>query len=109
MSANSSMGRPVIFSSEAEEQLLHLYRYIAEASFPSRAERYVDALLSHCEKLKTFPHRGVRRDDIRPGVRVTHYRKRTAIAFVVQPDRIEVLGIFHGGRDYASLLRERNN
>lgn len=46
--------------------------------------------------------RGTRRDDIRPGVRVTHYRKRTVIAFEADADPVLVLGIFHGGQDYES-------
>jgi toxin ParE1/3/4 len=103
------MHRPVVFSPQAQDQLLDLYHYIAEASFPSRAARYVDALVDHCERLETFPQRGIVYDDIRPGLRVTHYRRRTAIAFVVQSDRIEIIAIFHGGRNYASLLQEHED
>jgi plasmid stabilization system protein ParE len=103
------MDRFVVFSPQAQEQLLNLYRYIAEASFPSRAKRYVEALVDHCERLETFPHQGITCDHIRPGLRVTHYRKRTTIAFVVQPDRVEIIGIFHGGRDYAALLRDHED
>jgi plasmid stabilization system protein ParE len=100
------MPQRVIFAPEAEQQLLDLYRYIAAAASPETAVRYTDALLSHCEKLTTFPERGTRRDDIRPGIRVTNYRRRTSIAFTVQPDRVEILGFFHAGRDYAKFLQE---
>jgi toxin ParE1/3/4 len=96
----------VIFSRRALEQILELERYIAETSYPSRAERFIDGLVDCCEQLSSFPHRGIVRNDIRPGLRVTNYRKRTAIAFVVQGDSVEILGIFHGGRDYAALLRQ---
>ena len=37
---------------------------------------------------------------------MTHFRGRTVIAFAVQPTRIEVLGLFHGGRSYAEVLHE---
>ena len=94
----------VAFTPEAEDQILELYRYIATAASPEVAARYVDALVSHCEHLETFPHRGTRRDDILPGLRLTHFRRRTNIAFIVQPDRVEILGIFHGGRDYAAFF-----
>lgn len=100
------MRRRVIFTPEAEQQLLALYRYIAAAASPEIAARYTDALISHCEKLDTFPERGTLRDDIRRGVRITHYRRRTTIAFTVQPDRVEILGFFHAGRDYTKLLEQ---
>lgn len=98
--------RRVVFAPEAEQQLLDLYRYIAAAASPETAARYTEALISHCEKLVTLPERGTRRDEIRRGLRITHYRKRTSIAFTVRPDRIEILGVFHAGRDYTKLLQE---
>jgi plasmid stabilization system protein ParE len=97
----------VIFSSRARQQLLELYDYIESASYPTRAERYIAGLLASCNRLEILPHRGTRRDDILPGVRITHFRKRTVIAFVVLENRVEILGIFHGGRDYAAILRQR--
>lgn len=65
----------------------------------------VGALVNHCERLAIFPYRGIVRDDILPGLRITHFRKRTVIAFVVLENRVEILGIFHGGRNYAAILR----
>ena len=100
------MSRSIVFTPEAENQLVALYLYIAEAASPDIAERYTDAVVIYCESLVTFPERGALRDDIRPGLRVTHYRRRTVIAFTVQPERVEILGVFHGGRDFPSLLRE---
>jgi plasmid stabilization system protein ParE len=94
----------VFFSPRARRQLIELYNYIANASYPSRAERYVAGLIDSCDRLAILPHRGMRRDDIRSGVRVTHYRRRTVIAFVVLEKSVDILGIFHGGRDYAAIL-----
>jgi plasmid stabilization system protein ParE len=53
----------------------------------------------------------MRRDDIRPGLRITNYRKRTVIAFAVDTDaeRVEILGIFHGGQDYEAGLSKQVN
>ena len=61
-----------------------------------------------CEELQTFPHRGTQRDDIRPGLRVTHYRKRSVIAFVVDADQVSILGVFYGGQDYEAALQEES-
>ena len=48
----------VVFSPEVEDQLADLYRYIAGAASPGIAERYVNAIISYCETLETFPLRG---------------------------------------------------
>ena len=76
----------VVFTPEAKAQLAALYRYIAAAASPELAARYTDALVTQCEGLQTFPHRGITRDDIRSGLRITHYRKRAVIAFDVEAD-----------------------
>ncbi|MFH1814403.1 MAG: hypothetical protein ABIF28_09595 [Pseudomonadota bacterium] len=53
-----------------------------------------------------FPHRGIRRDDVRAGLRITDYRKRAVIAFAVDVDQVSILGIYYGGRDYQAMLRD---
>ena len=49
------------------------------------------------------PHRGTRRDDIRPWLRITNF----AVAFVVNDValRVSVLGVYYGGQDYADGMR----
>lgn len=98
------MSYRVVFSPEAEDQLAELFQYIAQASSPERAAGYTEAIVSYCESLRTYPHRGMKRDDIRPGIRITNYRKRAVIAFAVEGDTVSVLGVFYGGRDYETLL-----
>lgn len=48
--------------------------------------------------------RGIRRDDIRPGLRVTNYKKRAVIAFDVAAERVSIIGVFYGGQDYETAL-----
>ena len=97
----------VVFSPEAEAQLIELYGYIADRASAEIAARSTDGIVAYCENLATFPLRGVRRDDVRPGLRITNFRKRVAIAFDVEGERVSILGIFYGGRNYeASLLEE---
>jgi len=62
--------------------------------------------VSHCERLCTFPHRGTARNDVRPGLRITHYKKRAVIAFCVDADLVSIIGVFYGGQDYESLLQD---
>lgn len=86
------------------QQLEELYAYIARAASPLVALRYTDAIVTYCETLQTFPLRGARRDDIRPGLRVTNYKGRAVIAFDVSSERVNVIGIFYVGQDYETTL-----
>jgi toxin ParE1/3/4 len=96
----------VVFSPEAETQIVELYRYIAAQASAEVAARFTDDLVACCERLRIFPHRGVNRDDIRPGLRLTNHKKRTAIAFLVEEGRVVILGVFYGGRNYDTVLSE---
>ncbi|MDP2828916.1 MAG: type II toxin-antitoxin system RelE/ParE family toxin [Sulfuricellaceae bacterium] len=95
----------VAFTPEAVEQLAAIYRYIATAASPAIAERYTSAIVAYCEDLQTFPLRCPRRDDVRPGLRITNYKKRTVIAFDVDAEQVSIIGIFYGGQDYETALR----
>lgn len=98
------MAYTVVFAPQALEQLSELYRYIAVAASPEVALRYTDAIVTHCEELRLFPLRGNRRDDIRPGLRITNYRKRAVIAFAVEAEQVLIIGIFYGGQDLGSSM-----
>lgn len=100
------MSYRVVFSPEAEEQLAELYRYIAAVASPDIAVRYTEAIVSYCESLSTFPQRGTQRNDVRPGLRITHYRKRAVIAFDVDADLVSIIGVFYGGQGYETTLHD---
>jgi len=99
------MRHAVVFAPEALAQLTDLYCYIALAASPETAERYTSAIVTYCESLRDFPQRGACRDDVRPGLRITHYKKRAVIAFAVDAERVSVLGVFYGGQDYEAVLQ----
>ncbi|MGE4344130.1 MAG: type II toxin-antitoxin system RelE/ParE family toxin [Geoalkalibacter sp.] len=61
-----------LYTPEAEDQLVALYHYIAEKTSPEIAAQYTEGIVSYCESLHTFPHRGIMRDDVRPGLRITN-------------------------------------
>jgi plasmid stabilization system protein ParE len=98
----------VQLSRRARDQLVALHAYLGEAASPGVADRYTDGLLEYCGSLVVFPERGVRRDDIRPGLRITNFRGRTMIAFFVDDavQRVVILGIFQAGRNYESVLSD---
>lgn len=45
----------VVFTPEAEAQLVALYRTVADAASPAVANRYTGAIVSYCEGLVTAP------------------------------------------------------
>lgn len=96
----------VVIAPEAREHLLDLYRYIAKAASPRIAADYTSRILAYCESLSTAPYRGQDRGDIRLGLRIANYRKRAVIAFAVDGNRVAILGIFYGGRNYQAILRD---
>lgn len=55
--------------------------------------------------LHTFPNRGTRRDDVRPGLRITNYKKRAVIAFAVDAKLVSIIGVYYGGQDYEAALQ----
>ena len=94
------------FAPEAEENLVALYEYIAEQGSPAVAAKYTEAIVTYCEGLGRLPHVGHQRNDIRPGLRISNYRRRAVVAFKVDDTArtVAILGVFYGGRDYERLL-----
>lgn len=95
----------VVFAPEARDQLAEIYRYIADASgVPDVAARYTESIVAYCEGLSTFPLRGRQRDDVRPGLRVTSFKRRVVIAYEVRDSIISIIGVFYGGQDFESAV-----
>jgi toxin ParE1/3/4 len=100
------MSRTVRFSSRAERHLDNLYAFIEAESGASRADGFVSRIVDYCRGLEHFPERGMRRDDIRPALRILGYRRRVAIAFTVEPEHVTIIGVYYGGRNYGAWLRK---
>ncbi len=95
------MAHDVVFAPEAEDDLLSLFDYIALNASPERAFGYVDRIRSYCAALSTFPQRGFRRDDLRPGLRITGFERRVTIAFHITTGQVVIDRVLYGGRDVA--------
>ncbi len=101
------MSYTVRFSPEADEQLASLEQYITTASGSiATAEQYIDRIVAFCESLVTFPERGQRRDDLVPGLRLTHFRSRAIIAFLVDTETeiVSIVSVFYGGQNYETAF-----
>lgn len=98
------MAHRIVFAPEAQADLLDLYDYIAEQGSPERAMAYIARIEALCRGLATFPERGTRRDEIRPGLRVMGFARRVAIAFHVDEDVVTIDRVLYGGRDIGGAL-----
>lgn len=103
----------VRFTPEAERHLHELDDWIASKATADVARRFLSAILDHIDGILVFPGGGRSRDDIRPGMRTTTYKKRTLIAYEVDESAdefvVNVLGVFHGGQDWEAALSADQN
>jgi toxin ParE1/3/4 len=95
----------VRFRPRAEADLLELYHYIAAEAGLDMAGAYIDRIEAACLALESFPERGTRRDDIRPGLRTIGFERRATIVFRVARATVEIVRIFYGGQEYERALR----
>ena len=95
----------VSFRPSAERDLFQLYAYIAGEGSTEAADSFVQRIEKACLALETFPERGTRRDDIRPGIRVMGFERRATIVFRVMKAEVVVVRIFYAGQDYERALR----
>lgn len=98
------------FTPEAQEQLNALDDWITEKASRDVAQRFVSAILDCIDGILVLPRAGRARDDIRPGMRTTTFKKRTLIAYEVDESSgdlvVNVLGVFHGRQDWEAALRD---
>lgn len=94
----------IIFSPEAEDDLIQLYAYVAVRSGEATALNYVERIEAYCLSFADFPERGLRRDDLLPGLRVVGFERRVSIAFHIDSGRVTFDRILYGGRDIDAAI-----
>jgi len=100
------MIRTAAVSPEARSDLFELYNYIAGRGAPNAAMDYVARLEDRCLGLAHFPEQDRRRDDMRPGLRLLGFERRTTIAFHVTPSHVVIDRVFHGGQDVLAAFED---
>jgi len=95
----------ISFRPLAEADLFGLYHYIAVESGAKVAGNYIERIEAACSALATFPERGLRRDDIRKGLRIVGFERRATIVFQVKKSEVVIVRILYGGRDYERVLQ----
>jgi toxin ParE1/3/4 len=95
----------VVFTPEAQRDLIELYDYIAEHGSPDRAMAYIERVRKACMSLQMLPNRGTLREDLRPGLRVMGFERRASIAFRIGSKNVAILRILYGGRSVEHAFR----
>lgn len=96
----------VRFDPVAEADPRNLYNYVANGRGHRSAQSFVDRIIESCNSLSLLPERGMRRNDIIPGLRIIGIARTVAVASVVLHEErtVLVLSVFYGGRDYEQHL-----
>ncbi|RDJ22114.1 type II toxin-antitoxin system RelE/ParE family toxin [Bosea caraganae] len=100
------MGGTVRFAGQAVQDLQDMFDYLHPVAGERIARDHVAKLYAYCLSFETFPERGTRRDDLRPGLRFVGYRRQATIAFVVTGNGITILRVFARGRDVEALIAD---
>lgn len=96
--------RKVVYASRSRDDLLNVYDWIARVAGERTAVMYVRRIEAYCAALDVGSERGRPRDDVQPGLRIVGFERRVTIAFAVDEDRVTILRIFYGGRNWEELL-----
>ena len=104
MSNGPTVPHRIKWHPDARTDLYALYDWIAGQAGEDIAYRFTARIEKHVDALTMFPARGTPRDDLVAGLRTITYRRQTIITYQIVGDIVEILGIFHGGRDLGGLF-----
>ena len=95
----------LVFRPEAENDLVDLYRYIAQASGSiETAFRFTERLRAACFNPEDFSERGAPRNDTKEGLRILTHERKTVAVYFVKGDQVIINNIFHAGRDWEAFI-----
>lgn len=90
----------IVYDDAALHDLADLELWIGSQASRRVAADYVSRIRAACGRLRHYPQRGATRDDVRPGVRILGFGGRVNIAFEVENDRVVIIRVLYGGRQF---------
>lgn len=100
----------VVLTSDAESDLEHIYRYIAEHDSKASADYVLERLLEVSDSLAAYPERGSIPKELR-SLGMAEYRqvffKPYRLVYRVHASQVVIYLIVDGRRDMQSLLARR--
>ena len=93
----------VLWSPEAEEDLIVIWSYLADQASPQTADTQLNAIEDACTKLERWPYSGRQRDSLLPGLRSV-LASPYVIFYRVRAEAIEIVRVLHGRRDLDAIF-----
>ena len=91
----------------ARKKIRERAEYIAlESGSKKNGQNYAKGIREFCQSLSTFPHRSIKRADLRPHLRITNYKGTSIIAYRIddKTKSVHILDVFHSAQNYEELL-----
>jgi len=73
----------------------------------ARTGSYLRRIEKYCLGFEVAARRGLRRDDVRPALRIVGFERRTTVAFHIETGRVTIDRIFYAGRDLSAAFAHR--
>lgn len=98
---------PVEFADSARDDIYDITEYVALAAGSYRtAAKFVARIEAKCQRIGNAPRAGRPRNDLLPGLRTVPFERSAVIAYIVEHDRVRIVNVFYGGRDFETILRD---
>jgi len=97
--------RRVVWSPEAEQDLIEIWAYLAREASPRVADRQLRSIDRACDGLSERPLTGRIRSELLAGVRSIPVRPY-ALFYRVTATTVEVVRVLHGSRDIGAIFSE---
>lgn len=92
---------------EARNDLKIVYEAVLRASRgETTARNFSMRIWDRCERFGNVPRGGRPRDDLDTGLRTVPFEQSALIAYKVEADRVVIVNIFYGGRDFEAFYRD---
>ena len=98
--------REVVYTPEAERDLVDLYDYLVGEASPATAIAYMGRVRAWLSGFDMDSERGTLRREVRPGLRTVGFERRITAAFMVDETQVVILRVFYGGQDWRAVLRQ---
>lgn len=95
--------RTVVWSPEAEQDILDNWRYLAEQASTLVADRQLKSIEATCHSLTKMPFRGRPRGELRPGLRSVLVGSYVAF-YRVAATTIDIVRVVHQRRDIQAIF-----
>jgi plasmid stabilization system protein ParE len=97
----------IVISPQSNKDLDDIFHFIARSGFPENAAGFTEDIMTFCESLHTFPHRGTAHPGVKKGLRTIGFHKQVCIVFRVDEENqiVTIVRILHGKQNLKKALK----